>query len=52
MARPIKDTPELAGKDAVRFEAIISNPHPVSQEERVRARRAYEIMKSISDFQW
>lgn len=52
MARPIKETPELYGKDAERFEKLISQPQPVSAAERERARKAYEIMKSISNFQW
>lgn len=52
MARPIKETPELYGKDAERFEKLISQPKPVSKEERVRAQKAYEVMKSISNFQW
>lgn len=52
MARPIKETPELSGNDAVRFEAFISNPSPVSNEEKERARKAYVVMKSISNFQW
>lgn len=52
MARPIKETPELTGEDAVRFEALISNPKLVSNEEKERARKAYELMKSISNFQW
>lgn len=52
MARPIKETPELSGKDAVRFESLISAPKPVSNEEKERARKAYEVMKSISNFQW
>lgn len=52
MARPIKETPELTGNDAIRFEALISKPQPVSDEERERARKAYEVMKSISNFQW
>ena len=52
MARPIKDTPELHGVYAVRFEALIANPQPVSEEERKRAQKAYEVMKSISNFQW
>lgn len=34
MARPIKYTPELSGKDAVRFETLISNPRPVPNEEK------------------
>jgi dsDNA-specific endonuclease/ATPase MutS2 len=52
MARPIKETPELYGKDAERFEKMISQQKPVSKEERERARKAYEVMKSISNFQW
>lgn len=52
MARPIKETPELFGKDALRFEKMISQRRPVSREEKERARKAYEVMKSISNFQW
>ncbi len=52
MARPIKETPELYGKDAERFENLIAHTRPVSAEEKERARRAYELMKSISNFQW
>jgi len=52
MARPIKETPELYGEDAVRFENLISHPEPVSSEEKERARKAYEVMKSISNSQW
>lgn len=52
MAWPIKETLELRGEDAVRFEKLISNPRPVSNEEKERARKAYEMMKSISNFQW
>ncbi|MDE6392294.1 MAG: hypothetical protein K2L59_03385 [Muribaculaceae bacterium] len=52
MARPIKETPELCGNDAVRFETLIADPTPVSKEDKERARKAYEVMKSISNFQW
>lgn len=52
MARPIKETPILSGEDAIRFETMISQPNPISNEEKERARRAYEVMKSISNFQW
>lgn len=52
MARPIKDTPELFGKDAERFENIISNTQAVSKSEKERAKKAYEMMRSISNFQW
>ena len=50
MAKPIKDTPELFGKDAERFEELISTPRPVSQENRERAQKAYDWLKSISNF--
>lgn len=52
MARPIKETPELYGTDAERFEKLISHPTPATKEEKERARKAYEAMKSISNFQW
>ena len=45
MAKPIKDTPELFGEDARRFEELISHPNPVPQEERERARKAYESLE-------
>lgn len=52
MARPIKESPELRGNDAVRFETLISTPRPVSKKEKERARKAYEVMKSVSNSQW
>ncbi len=52
MARPIKETPTLYGKDALRFQEMIAHPTPATQEEKERARKAYETMKSISNFQW
>lgn len=50
MAKPIKDTPELFGEDARRFEELISHPNPVSNEDKERAEKAYEWLKSISIF--
>ena len=50
MARPIKETPVLKGKDAVRFAEQITNPAPVSQSEKDAARKAYEAFKAISTF--
>jgi nucleoside diphosphate kinase len=50
MARPIKETPVLKGKDAVRFAKKIANPTPVSQSEKDAARKAYEAFKAISTF--
>lgn len=52
MASPIKETPELYGKDAKRFERLISQPRPVTKEEKERVRKAYEIMRTISNSQW
>jgi hypothetical protein len=51
MARPIKETPVLKGKDAVRFAERTANPAPVSQSEKDAARKAYEAFKAISTFQ-
>lgn len=34
MARPIKETPVLKGRDAVRFAQRTANPAPVSQSAR------------------
>jgi hypothetical protein len=50
MARPIKETPVLRGKDAEKFAEKIANPAPVSQSEKDAARRAYEAFKAISTF--
>jgi hypothetical protein len=50
MARPIKETPVLRGKDAARFAEHIANPAPVSQSEKDAARLAYESFKAISTF--
>ena len=51
MARPIKETPILKGKDAERFVWHIENPTPVSEAEVLRAKRTYERFKSISNFE-
>jgi hypothetical protein len=50
MARPIKDTLVLKGKDAKRFREAIANPEPISQEEREEQRKAYEFSKSRAKF--
>ena len=52
MARPIKETPELFGLDAERFESLISKTKAASKTEKERARKAYETMRAISNFQW
>jgi hypothetical protein len=48
MARPIKETPVLTGKDAERFRWHMNHPSPVSEEEKERARQAYEMFKHNS----
>lgn len=50
MAKPIKETPVLIGKDAVRLVAKIDNPRKVSDEEVATARKAYESVLSIAKF--
>jgi len=48
MARPIKDTPVLTGKDAERFRWHMDHPSPVSEEEKIRAWQSYEAAKRNS----
>ena len=48
MARPIKDTPVLTGKDAERFRWHMEHPTPVSEEFKRTAREAYEMFKRNS----
>jgi len=50
MARPIKETPTISGKDSVRFQEAMDNLVPISREEKEEQRRAYEFMKSIATF--
>lgn len=48
MARPIKDTPVLRGKDAENFLLNMDNLSPVSTEEKERAFCAYQAAKRNS----
>jgi hypothetical protein len=50
MARPIKDTPIIWGKDAKRLTEAMENPVPLSKEEREEMKKAYEWFKSIATF--
>ncbi len=50
MARPIKETPVLKGKDAKAFAKKIAAPKPVSGAEKEKALRTYECFKSIAKF--
>lgn len=50
MARPIKETPVLSGRDALNFVEKMAHPDLVSQAEKEAALRAYEAFKAISTF--
>ena len=46
MAKPIKDTPVLRGKDAERFRWHMEHPTPISEERKEKARMMCEIARS------
>ena len=50
MARQIKETPVLKGKEAEQFIYNAEHPTPVSKEEAQNAMQTYELFKSIADF--
>ncbi|MBR1712700.1 MAG: hypothetical protein IJ722_04795 [Alloprevotella sp.] len=50
MARPIEETPILYGKDAERFLKGMANVKPATKEERAKAKKAFEWMRSIATF--
>lgn len=50
MARPIKETPVLKGKDAERFVERMANVGRASAQEIEEAKKAYEAFKAISTF--
>lgn len=50
MARPIKDTPVVTGKDAEKFAERLANPSPETTEEKMAAKRAFDAVKAISAF--
>ncbi len=47
MARPIKETPIVSGKDAIRFAEPMANPTPETKEEKAASKRAYSAVKAI-----
>ena len=47
MARPIKETPILFGKDAKRFEDRMKNPPKETKEERSRREANYRAAMSM-----
>ncbi len=50
MARPIKETPILYGKDAERFLYEMENVKPASDAEKKRVRASYEKIKKLATF--
>lgn len=50
MARPIKETPILMGKDARRFVEKMANLKPESKEEKEAAKKVYLKFKAIASF--
>jgi hypothetical protein len=50
MARPIKDTPIIWGKDAKRLTEAMENVQPLTKEEREKMEKAYELFKSRATF--
>ena len=50
MARPIKETPILYGKDAERFIHEMENVKPATEEEKKRVRASYEKIKKLATF--
>lgn len=50
MARPIKETPVITGKDAKRFAEKMAHLKPESNEEKEAAKKVYEKFKAIAAF--
>jgi hypothetical protein len=52
MAKPIKDTPVIKGKDAQRFFAKMANSHKnkVSKAERAEIKADFNKLNSIAKF--
>ncbi|MDC2165309.1 hypothetical protein [Bacteroides thetaiotaomicron] len=50
MARPIKETPVITGKDTKRFAEKMVNLKPESKEEKEAAKKVYEKFKAIASF--
>ncbi|MDE5887296.1 MAG: hypothetical protein K2J48_10155 [Muribaculaceae bacterium] len=47
MAKPIKETPILSGKDAERFVDLMNTPRPESEEAKSRRNRSYSAIKKM-----
>ena len=49
MAKPIKDTPVLTGKDAERFAQAVANPQKVVREDVLHAQEVYKRLYACSE---
>ena len=49
MAKPIKETPVLTGKDAERFAQAVANPKKVVCEDVLRAQAVYKRLYACSE---
>lgn len=49
MAKPIKETPVLTGKDAERFAKAVANPKKVVREDVLRAQAVYKRLYACSE---
>lgn len=47
MAKPIKETPILFGKDARKFEKAMKNPRKETPDERKRRLEHYQAVMSV-----
>lgn len=52
MARPIKETPILRGKDAEDFLWHLDHPTPISNDEKVRAYSAAKDTFGVGNRAW
>ncbi|MCL2281742.1 MAG: hypothetical protein FWC26_00305 [Fibromonadales bacterium] len=50
MARPIKETPTISGKDSIRFQEAMDNLVPFSEEKKESIEQSYQLLKSIATF--
>lgn len=49
MAKPIKETPVLTGKDAERFAQAVASPKKVVREDVSRAQEVYKRLYACSE---
>lgn len=50
MARPIKETPVLTGRDAERFVQNMYTPAPVSQQYKEQMQETFQTFKQAATF--